>query len=146
MSVTNAALLLASIGYFAVDDAKKDDAEAIKGKWVAVSIKQGGFSAPDEVVKSFKFDFDGKNYTNTAAGGQSEEGGYTLDSTKSPKTIDFDIKTGNDKGKKQLGIYKLDGDKLTIVASSAGSTDRPKSIEPEANSRELVIVLEREKP
>jgi uncharacterized protein (TIGR03067 family) len=144
MSLTNSVLFLASIGFLGVDDAKKDDANAIKGKWVAVSIKQGGASAPDEVVKSFKLNFDGKDYTNSA-GDQSEEGGYTLDSSKSPKTIDFDIKTGNDKGKKQLGIYKLDGDKLTIVASQAGSPDRPKSLEPEANSPEVQFVLEREK-
>jgi uncharacterized protein (TIGR03067 family) len=144
MSLTNAVLLVASIGFLAVDDTKKDDADAIKGKWVAVSIKQGGNAAPDEVVKSFKMSFDGKTYTNSA-GDQSEEGGYSLDSTKSPKTIDFDIKTGDDKGKKQLGLYKLDGDKLTIVASQAGSPDRPKSLEPEANSPEVLIVLEREK-
>jgi uncharacterized protein (TIGR03067 family) len=146
MSLTNAMLLLASIGFLAVDNAKKDDADAIKGKWVAVTIKQGATSLPAEFVKAFKFDFDGKNYTNTGPGGQSEEGGYTLDSSKSPKTIDFDIKTGNDKGKKQLAIYKIDGDKLTIVASQAGSTDRPKSLEPEENSPELLVVLEREKP
>jgi uncharacterized protein (TIGR03067 family) len=144
MILTNAALLLVSIGFLGVDDAKKDDAEAIKGKWLAVSLKVGGVALPDEVVKSFRLSFDGKNYTNSAAD-QSEEGGYTLDSSKSPKTIDFDIKTGNDKGKKQLGIYKLDGDKLTIVASEAGSTERPKSFESEAGSADLVVVLERAK-
>jgi uncharacterized protein (TIGR03067 family) len=144
MSLANAALLLASIGFFPADD-KKDDAEAIKGKWVAVSIKQGGFSIPDDAVKSFKFDFDGKDYKNTGQG-QSEEGGYKIDSSKSPKTIDFDIKTGNDKGKKQLGIYKLDGGKLTIVASPAGDEERPKKFEPEEGSQVLVIVLESEKP
>jgi uncharacterized protein (TIGR03067 family) len=145
MFLANSAMLLVSIGFLAVDDAKKDDAEALKGKWVAVSIKQGGMSLPEEVAKEFKFKFDGKEYVNSAPD-QSEEGGYTIDSSKSPKTIDFDIKTGNDKGKKQLGVYKLDGDKLTIVASFAGETERPKSIEPGANDPVLVIVLEREKP
>jgi uncharacterized protein (TIGR03067 family) len=145
MCLANSALLLVSIGFLGVDDAKKDDAEAIKGKWVAVSIKQGGFPVPDEVVKTFKFKFDGKDYINSAMD-QSEEGGYKIDSSKSPKTIDFDIKTGNDKGKKQLGVYKLDGDKLTIVASMAGDTERPKSTEPGADDPVLVVVLEREKP
>jgi uncharacterized protein (TIGR03067 family) len=145
MGLINATLLLASIGFPGVDDAKKDDAEAIKGKWTAVSIKQGGNPIPDVVTKTFKFDFDGKNYTNTAAG-QSEEGGYALDSSKTPRTIDFDIKTGNDKGKKQLAIYMLDGDKLTIVAAQAGSTERPTTLEPDADSPLLVIALEREKP
>jgi uncharacterized protein (TIGR03067 family) len=145
MCLANSAMLLVSIAFLTFDDAKKDDAEALKGKWVAVSIKQGGMSVPDEVVKTFKFSFDGKEYVNSATG-QSEEGGYKIDSSKSPKTIDFDIKTGNDKGKKQLGIYKLDGDKLTIIAAPAGETDRPKSLEPEDEAKVLVIVLEREKP
>jgi uncharacterized protein (TIGR03067 family) len=144
MFLANSAMLLVSIGFLAADDTKKDD-EAIKGKWVAVSIKQGGMSLPEEIVKEFKFKFDGKEYVNSAPG-QSEEGGYTIDSSKSPKTIDFDIKTGGDKGKKQLGVYKLDGDKLTIVASLAVDTERPKSIEPGANDPVLAIVLEREKP
>lgn len=145
MCLVNSAMLLVSIGFLTVDDAKKDDAEALKGKWVAVSIKQSGFAVPDEAAKAFTFRFDGKEYVNSAPG-QSEEGGYKIDSSKNPKTIDFDIKTGNDKGKKQVGIYKLDGDKLTIVASMAGEADRPKSIEPGANDPVLVVVLEREKP
>jgi uncharacterized protein (TIGR03067 family) len=145
MSLANSALLLVSIGFLAFDDAKKDDADAIKGKWAAVSIRQGGVTVTDQSVKSFKFHFDGKEYVNTAPG-QSEEGGYKIDSSKSPKTIDFDIKTGNDKGKKQVGIYKLDGDELTIVAAMAGETERPKSLEPGANDPVLVIVLKRERP
>jgi uncharacterized protein (TIGR03067 family) len=144
MSLANATVLLASIGFIGVDDPKKDDADAIKGKWVAVSLKSAGQDLPDEVVKTFKFDFDGKKYLNTAVG-QSEEGGYTIDSTKTPKTIDFDIKTGNDQGKKQLGIYKLDGGKLTIVAAAAGSTERPKLFEAGADVA-VLVVLEREKP
>jgi uncharacterized protein (TIGR03067 family) len=145
MCLANSAMLLLSIGFLGVDDAKKDDAEALKGKWVAVSIKQGGFPVPEEAAKMFKFSFDGKEYLNSAPG-QSEEGGYKIDSSKSPRTIDFDIKTGNDKGKKQLGVYKLDGDKLTIVAATAGETERPKSTEPGADDPVLLVVLEREKP
>ncbi len=145
MILTSTTLLMVSLGFLAADDPKKDDAEAIKGKWVAVSIKAGGFTVPEEAAGSFKFKFDGKEYVNTNMG-QTEEGGYTIDSSKSPKTIDFDIKTGNDKGKKQLGVYKLDGDKLTIVAATAGETERPKSIEPGANDQVLMIVLQRQKP
>ncbi len=66
MILANAALLVVSIGFLAVNDAKKDDAEALKGKWVAVSIKQGGMSLPEEIVKEFKFKFDGKEYVNSA--------------------------------------------------------------------------------
>ena len=38
----------------------------------------------------------------------SEEGNYWVrTASRSPKSMDLDIKTGNDPGKKQIGIYKL---------------------------------------
>jgi uncharacterized protein (TIGR03067 family) len=97
-------------------------------------------------VKSFRCTFDEKTYNNTINDEVVEEGTFKLDPEKSPKAIDFDIKTGQDKDKKQLGIYKIDGDKLTIVFAKAGSTDRPKSLEPEADTQDGVAVLERVKP
>ncbi len=144
MSLANATVVLASLAILAADDTKKEDADVIKGKWVAVSIKAGGGDAPEELVKSFKMEFDGKKYVNTG-GGQTEEGGYTIDSSKSPKTIEFDIKAGSDAGKKQLGIYKIDDGKLTIAVALAGATERPKSFGSETDAQ-VVVVLEREKP
>jgi hypothetical protein len=45
-----------------------------------------------------------------------------------------------------LGIYKIEGDKLTLVLSEAGSTTRPDSFKIEAGSPLLEVVLERLKP
>ena len=56
-------------------------------------------------MKSMTFKFDGKKYIQKVRD-LSEEGNYSIDPSQSPKTIDLDIKTGNDKGKKQVGIYK----------------------------------------
>jgi uncharacterized protein (TIGR03067 family) len=146
MRLANVLLFLAVAGMMAADEPKKDDAEFLKGNWTAVSMKQGKLSFPEDDVKSFKFALDGKNYTNTIGTVVTEEGSYTIDASKTPKTIDFAIKKGEDAGKKQLGIYKIDGDKLTIVAAQAGSADRPKSLDAEGASDVLVVVLERVKP
>ena len=146
MKFANVVLLLASAGVLVADEPKKDDAESIKGNWTAVSIKQGKESAPDEFVKSFKFGLDGKNYTNTIGTEVMEEGGYTIDASKTPKTIDFNIKKGPDAGKKQFGLYKIEGEKLTIVASPAGSAERPKSLDAGDADEVVVVVLERAKP
>ena len=142
MRLTVTFIVLCAAGILAADDTKKDDAEAIKGKWKAVSISMGGEPLADELVKNFKLNFESKDYTNTI-GDVVEEGSYSIDSTKSPKTIDFDIKKGPDQGKKQLGVYKLDGDKLTLVVSAAGSTDRPTSLTVEKGSELSEFVLER---
>ncbi len=145
MRFATAIFVLSTAGFLTADDAKKDDAESFKGKWKAVSISIQGEPAPDEFVNEFKCNFDGKDYTNTSSADMVEEGSYTIDETKSPKTIDFDIKKGQDAGKKQLGLYKLDGDKLTIVVTEAGSKERPKSLKVEKGSGLFEFVLERVK-
>ncbi len=142
MRLTAAFVVLCAAGILAADDTKKDDREAIKGKWKAVSISMSGEPQADELVKNFKLNFESKDYTNTV-GDMVEEGSYSIDSTKSPKTIDFDIKKGPVEGKKQLGVYKLDGDKLTLVMSAAGSTDRPTSLTVEKGGALAEFVLER---
>jgi uncharacterized protein (TIGR03067 family) len=145
MKLTTAFLLLCSLASAAADDPqKKDGAESLKGTWKAVSVKQGGQNVPDEFVQSMTFNFDGKKYLQKVQG-QSEEGNYSIDASQLPKTIDLDIKTGNDEGKKQLGIYKIEDSKLTFAVASAGSKDRPKSFELEEGADVIEFVLEREK-
>jgi uncharacterized protein (TIGR03067 family) len=145
MRIATAIVAFAAVGLLAADDPKKDDAELFKGKWKAVSMLTGGEPAPDEFVKAFKCTFEAKEYSNTSSGDMSEEGSYTIDATKSPKTIDFDIKKGNDQGKKQLGIYKFDGEKLTIIVTEAGSKDRPTSFTVDKGSSAFGFVLEKVK-
>jgi uncharacterized protein (TIGR03067 family) len=142
----SAMLLSTSVLVAVAAKANKDEPEGLKGNWSAVSIKAGGQDAPEELVKNYKFRFDDKTYTNIVNGEVVEDGAYTFDDTKDPKTIDFDIKKGPDEGKKQLAIYKIEGKTLTLVASQAGSAVRPKSFKPAADDAQLELVMERAKP
>ena len=145
MTLTTTFLLVFSLATVAADDPpKKDDAELLKGTWKALSVKQGGQNVPEDFVKSMTFNFDGKKYIQKAQD-QSEEGNYSIDASQSPKTIDLDIKTGNDQGKKQFGIYKIEDGKLTFVFAMAGSKDRPKSFKSDEGADTIEFVLEREK-
>jgi uncharacterized protein (TIGR03067 family) len=59
-----------------------------------------------------------------------ENGTYKLDAAKKPAAIDLIIgKGGKDEGKTQLGIYKLEGDVLTVAIAEANSKTRPSSFE-----------------
>ena len=70
-----------------------------------------------------------------------------FDDSKSPKTIDFDIKKGHDEGKKQLGIFKIENDKFDDRdRGSQAVTDRPTSFKMEEGSNLIEAVLERVKP
>ena len=146
MRLANAVLLVSAMGFIAADGPTKDDAEALKGNWSALSLTAGGKSAPEDLIMKFKNSFDGKNYTNTADGQIVEQGGYTVDASKMPKTIDFDIKKGESSGKKQLAIFQIEGDKLTLVVAEPGSLDRPKSIKPDKTDPVIEVVLKRAKP
>jgi uncharacterized protein (TIGR03067 family) len=111
----------------------------IEGKWKLTGGVSKGKKAPQEfldkitIMPVFK---DGKYSITMSAEGKSmvaESGTYKVDATKMPTTIDFTIEAGMDKGKTQLGILKLEGDTATLVVSSPGSTDRPKTFEPGAD-------------
>ena len=145
MRLASAVVALAAVGFIAADEPKKDDAEALKGNWTAVSIKSGGQDAPANDVKKFKISFAVKTYTNTVGEEAVEEGGFTIDPSKTPKTMDFDIKKGPEEGKKQLAIYQLEGDKLTLVVALPGATERPKSLKPEASEQVIEVIFERAK-
>ncbi len=146
MRIAGFMLIVSAVGLVAADDAKKEDADSVKGKWSVTSLSHSKQSVEADLIKDLKFVFDDKTYSITGVEPFSEEGNYAIDASKAPNTIDFDIKKGRDEGKQQLGIFKVEGNKLTIVASMAGATERPTSFTIEDGSPMLEIVLEKMKP
>ena len=146
MRFANAVILFSAVGFIAADEPKKDDAEALRGNWSAVSYKEGGKSAPDDLIKKLKASFDGKAYTNKVDGDVIEAGYYTIDESKTPKTVDFEIKKGQAEGKKQLGIFQVEGNKLTLIVSAPGSPVRPKSMKPADTDPVVEVVFKRAIP
>ena len=128
------------------DEPGKETAGRLKGNWTAISIKASGRVAPEDFVKTFKCTFGDKTYTNTVGDDAMESGDYSVIDTEKPSTIDFDIKSGPDQGKKQLGIFKVDDNKLTIVVAAPDSKRRPGSFKPEADVPFIEFVLQRAKP
>jgi uncharacterized protein (TIGR03067 family) len=66
----------------------------------------------------------------------------TIDPSKKPKTIDYDMSEGFTKGQKQLGIYELDGDTFKACFGKPGA-DRPTDFKP--GEGRTVSVWKREK-
>src|SRR5262245_31934843 len=103
---------------------EKTDQKKIQGKWKIESGMKGGKPLPDEIVKSGIVEFDGNKIKSTAkvdGKEQTHEMTFKLDPTKKPKAIDVDMN-----GKPGLGIYKLDGNTLTICH---GEDDDPRPTE-----------------
>jgi uncharacterized protein (TIGR03067 family) len=137
MRTLTALFVVCAIGFVAADEPKKKVETTVKGKWSLVSLKHGGKSAPADLLKT---------YSNVMNGETIEEGEYKFDDDKSPKTIDFDIKKGHSEGKKQVGIFKIEDDKMTLVLAEPDATDRPTSFEVKEGSDVIEAVLERVKP
>jgi uncharacterized protein (TIGR03067 family) len=71
---------------------------------------------------------------------------YKVDPKAKPATIDMatPVPANAAPFHPMLGIYKIEGDTLTLCYSTGGG-ERPKSFEPEAGARVVVMVLKRAK-
>lgn len=112
-------------------DKKATEKSAFEGAWIAVAGNADGKKIPDDVIGkiSLTATFTDGKYNVMVMGKQIEAGTYKSDAKAKPATIDMTIDEGKDKGKTQLGIYKLEGDQLVIALGSAGSKERPKNFE-----------------
>jgi uncharacterized protein (TIGR03067 family) len=69
---------------------------------------------------------------------------YKLNADKTPAEIDL-TETEGGKTKTMYGIYKLDGDLLTICLSDSGKPeDRPKEFKADADGKAMVMVLKKD--
>jgi uncharacterized protein (TIGR03067 family) len=126
------------------DDDVRKELKALEGKWKAVALEAGGKPLPKKAIPDFTF-IVGADGKSTGKMAKSE---YTSTITVNPKTKTIDLlhETGAQKGKKQYGVYKLEGDKWTVcmTAPGAAETDRPKDFNTK-DSNNVLFVFERTK-
>jgi uncharacterized protein (TIGR03067 family) len=89
-----------------------------------VSGSSDGQPLPDEMRKLMKRVCKGDETTSLMAGQIYFKAKLTIDPSKKPKTIDFQMTEGVTKGKTQLGIYELEGDTFKSCFA-APSAERP---------------------
>jgi uncharacterized protein (TIGR03067 family) len=125
------------------DDAKKE-MEKLQGAWVMVSGERNGEALPDDQVKALKRTVKGEEFTITRDGETVVKGTFTVDPSKSPKTIDVMITEGDNKDKKMLGIYEIDGDNYKVCYAPFGK-DRPKEFSSKGEEGITLAVWKRDK-
>ena len=142
MKWTMPCLLLATGLVFAddkADEANKKALAALKGTWKVESAVREGEARPAADLEKVKLKVDGESFTINEDG-RDMPAKIKVDSTKKPAEIDLTP----DKQETAKGIYKLEGDKLTICLSKPG-TDRPKDFKSEAGSGTFLVVFKKEK-
>ena len=115
----------------------------LQGSWKLVEGVQNGTTTPPETL-------DKANITVTIKGDklfaetQKLEWTFVLDPNHQPKAADF-ISRKDDKERVETGIYKLEGDRLTLHLAAIGS-ERPVNFTIPAGDKRSVLVLQRQKP
>jgi uncharacterized protein (TIGR03067 family) len=145
-AIASYAILLAVVAVASArdDDAKKAQ-ESLQGKWKLVAGEMGGMKMPEGALENGSWVIKDNHYTFRAAE-QTEKGTIKLDPGKKPAAIDLEITEGGDKGKTQVGIYKLEGDKLTVCVARAGDKERPTEFKTKEGTEQLMFTFQRDKP
>lgn len=139
-------LVLALGGVLLADDkadANKKDLEKMQGDWALASMTRDGMKFPDEDAQALFRTVKGDHYTVSRYEKVVGKGTFTIDATKTPRTIDFLPETEKDKSRAIRGIYKFDGDKLTVCYAPAGK-DRPTEFASKEGQMHTLMVWERE--
>jgi uncharacterized protein (TIGR03067 family) len=125
---------------------KKRLAELIEGTYFVVGMETGGEKVPGELfAKAPGADRtivikDGKLIATK--GGKEDAIAYTIDPTKTPAEITTTEAKPGGKTETLYGIYKLEGDTLTIcMVESADATDRPREFKTSRESKAILMTL-----
>jgi uncharacterized protein (TIGR03067 family) len=127
------------------DDAAKE-LKTLKGNWKTIALEAGGKALPKEATPDFTMVVGDDGKTKGKFMGGEFEFTITVDLKKTPRTIDINHTSGDQKGKKQYGVYKLEGDKWTVCVTQPGKepADRPKDFDTK-DTTNVVFVFERVK-
>ncbi|HEX4590705.1 MAG TPA: TIGR03067 domain-containing protein [Gemmataceae bacterium] len=127
-----------------VGEPAKDTKDNLDGEWSMVSGTADGMAMPDQMVKTGKRVAKDGETTITIGGRTYFKAKFTIDPGKKPAAIDYEMTEGPTKGKKQLGIYKLDGDTVTFCFAAPGKV-RPTDFTAKSGSERTLSVWKREK-
>ena len=132
-------LLAASVAAPAAKDTKKDP-DTLVGEWAAESLVKGGKPAKVHEGTGLTFGPGGKVLLSER--GKDVEATYTSDAKKAPPHLDI-VVPGGGAGPTLTGIYKRDGDTLTLAFGPDG--ERPAKFESADGSKVMLMVLKRKK-
>jgi uncharacterized protein (TIGR03067 family) len=109
------------------DETPTGDLAKLQGRWKLVKLEPAKFQEKQEII------WDIKDHTIRVLlkGEEALRCEFTLDDKVDPKRMDVTIPQANGTKKTALGIYKIEGDTLT-VCQSRPERDAPKEFKPAA--------------
>jgi uncharacterized protein (TIGR03067 family) len=120
----------------------KEDLEKQQGTWVAVSFRRDGQDTPQEIVRTITRTVEGEHVVWKRDGKSFAGTALVLDPGQDPKAIDVIADGGPSRGKRVLGIYKIDSNKLTLCMADPDQP-RPREFKAEKGSGHTLMVFTR---
>ena len=117
---------------------------ALEGEWTAISGEMDGKALPDAYVKNGQRIVNGDQITIRFGDYVFMKADFTVDAGKTPKTIDYKLTDGPDKGKVRLGIYEIDGDTFKSCMALPGAA-RPTTFDASAGNGQTLSVWKKMK-
>jgi uncharacterized protein (TIGR03067 family) len=125
------------------DDASRDDAKQILGRWRIVDGENDGRRETPERIKDNFVDVTPDQISVTDRDQKKTwVTSYKLDPSKAPRAIVMTVTQGEWKGKTAHGIYRFDGDVLRICYALPGQP-APAEFTTKPGSKQLSFVLKR---
>jgi uncharacterized protein (TIGR03067 family) len=124
------------------EDAAKGEAKKLLGTWVVVTCEKDGEKVPEKILQGevVRFIIRADTIIIKVQDEIKSEDRYTLDPRAKPRAINLTEK----EGRKALGIYSLEGEKLQICWTEGGKA-RPTEFATKPGSGFDLFVLKREK-
>jgi uncharacterized protein (TIGR03067 family) len=125
------------------NEAVTRDKAQLQGTWAMISGERDGEAFPAEFLKNSERVVKDDETTVTVHGQLFMKAKFSLDPSKSPKTIDYSINGGPYAELTMFGIYELDGDQVKFCLATPGK-ERPASFATKPDDGQTTTVWKRE--
>ena len=116
---------------------REGDLQQMQGEWTLVSTEVGGKKRPDTVNAVSKLTISGNQWVVTYRDFASNaRATIEIDPSKDPKTIDLTLRGEEEPAR---GIYKLEGDTLTVCRNATVGGARPKEFKTTQEMDDLAV-------
>ncbi len=120
----------------------QDELRQHQGTWAAVSFRRDGQDTPADIVRSITRTVEGKHVVWKRNGKNFAGTALELDPAQHPRAIDVSADGGPMRGRRVLGIYKLEGDRLTLCMADP-DRPRPREFRADQGSGQTLMVFQR---
>ena len=128
------------------DDAKKD-LDKLQGTWTIAGATYDGADLPDNLDSKLSFEIKGDQFA--LKGDEETVKAYKkitlkLEPSTKPRSVDFVVGQGSEKGNTVEGIYEITGPDEFKVAAKLDAKERPTEFKSPENSHIALITFKRQ--